>query len=61
MAPYPNWRQVARKRIVTENADFDHHYLAAVATISAQAPGETLALRLGRNALAAPKADIRFA
>jgi len=38
MGPYPNWRQVARKRIVTEDADFDHHSLAAVATISAQAP-----------------------
>src|SRR5262249_54576958 len=38
MGPYPNWRQVARKRIVTENADFDHHSLAAVATISAQSP-----------------------
>jgi len=32
MAPYPNRRQVA-KRVVTENADFEHHYLAAVAAI----------------------------
>ena len=32
MAAYPNRRQVA-KRVVTENADFEHHYLAAVTAI----------------------------